>query len=82
MEPLQLSDRDLTAVEDAAADADLLANLRELLPADQFQALTARVFDGREYSEIARQLQTSQSVVRKRVSRALSQLRSIREETP
>lgn len=82
MEPLQLSDRDLAAVEDAAADADLLAQLRELLPADQLQALTARVIDGREYSEIARELQTSQSVVRKRVSRALAQLRSIREETP
>lgn len=82
MEPLQLSDRDLAAVEDTAADADLLAQLRELLPADQLHALTARVIDGREYSEIARELQTSQSVVRKRVSRALSQLRSTREETP
>lgn len=82
MEPLELSDRDLAAVEDAAADADLLAELREILPADQFHALTARVIDGREYAEIAHELQTSPSVVRKRVSRALTQLRSIRGGTP
>lgn len=80
MQPLELSDRDLAAVDDATADVDLLGQLQELLPADQFQALTARVFDGREYAEIARELQMSQSVVRKRVSRALAQLRSVREE--
>jgi RNA polymerase sigma factor (sigma-70 family) len=75
-----LSDRDLAAVDDATADADLLGELRELLPADQLQALTARVIDEREYAEIAQELQTSESVVRKRVSRALAQLRSIRQE--
>jgi RNA polymerase sigma factor (sigma-70 family) len=80
MQPLELSDRDLAAVESLAADADVLGELRDLLPADQFQALTARVIDGREYAEIAHELQTSQSVVRKRVSRALAQLRSIRQE--
>jgi RNA polymerase sigma factor (sigma-70 family) len=82
MEPLELSDKDLAAVEDTAADAAVLAELREMLPADQFHALTARVLDGRDYEEIAQELQTSQSVVRKRVSRALAQLRSIQEETP
>jgi RNA polymerase sigma-70 factor (ECF subfamily) len=80
MEPLEFSDRDLVAIDDATADSDVLAQLRELLPADQFRALTARVIDGREYAEIAQELQTSESVVRKRVSRALAQLRSIREE--
>jgi RNA polymerase sigma factor (sigma-70 family) len=80
MQPLELSDRDLAAVDDATADADLLGELRELLPADQLQALTARVIDEREYAEIAQELQTSESVVRKRVSRALAQLRSIRQE--
>lgn len=78
MQPLELSD--LAAVENLAADADVLAELRDLLPTDQFQALTARVIEGREYAEIAEDLQTSQSVVRKRVSRALAQLRSIRQE--
>jgi RNA polymerase sigma-70 factor (ECF subfamily) len=80
LQPLELSDRDLAAVEDATADADLLGQLQELLPADQFHAVTARVIDGQEYADIARELQTSESVVRKRVSRALSHLRSIREE--
>jgi RNA polymerase sigma-70 factor (ECF subfamily) len=80
MQPVELSDRDFAAVEDATADAHLLRQLQELLPADQFQALTARVIDGREYAELARELQTSESVVRKRVSRALSHLRSIRQE--
>lgn len=81
MQPLELSDPDLEAVDDAIADEALLGQLRELLPTDQFQALTARVIDGREYAQIADELKTSQSVVRKRVSRALAQLRSIREET-
>lgn len=80
MEPLELSDLDLAGVEQAAADADLLAHLRDVLPEDQVQALMARVIDERDYSEIARDLHTSESVVRKRVSRALGQLRSIRQE--
>jgi RNA polymerase sigma factor (sigma-70 family) len=80
MQPLELSDRDLRAVDDLAADADVLAALRDVLPADQVQALTARVIDEREYADIAHELQTSESVVRKRVSRALAQLRSIRQE--
>jgi RNA polymerase sigma-70 factor (ECF subfamily) len=80
MEPLELSDLDIAAVEQEAADADLMAHLREVLPEDQLEALKARVIDERDYAEIARDLQTSQSVVRKRVSRALAQLRSIRQE--
>ena len=79
MEPLELSDGDLADVEDAAADADVLERLAGVLPADQLEALAARVFDGRDYPEIAHELQTSESVVRKRVSRALAQLRAIRE---
>jgi RNA polymerase sigma factor (sigma-70 family) len=80
IEPLELSDRDIAEIDQAAADADLLAQLREVLPEDQLHALTARVIDGRDYAEIAHDLQTSQSVVRKRVSRALAYLRSIRQE--
>jgi RNA polymerase sigma factor (sigma-70 family) len=81
-EPLELSDRDIAAVEDAAADADVIAQLRAALPADQLAAFTARVLDERDYADIANELETSQSVVRKRVSRALAQLRSTRGETP
>jgi len=81
LEPLELSDRDLAAVDDAAADADIIAELEAELPNDQFQALTARVLDGRDYSDIASELETSPSVVRKRVSRAVAHLRSTRQET-
>jgi RNA polymerase sigma factor (sigma-70 family) len=80
VEPLVLEDGDLVEVEEAAADADLMAHLKEALPADQLVAFTARVFDERGYEDIARELETSASVVRKRVSRAAAQLRSIREE--
>jgi RNA polymerase sigma-70 factor (ECF subfamily) len=80
IEPLVLEDADLVEVEESAAEADLMARLREALPADQLAAFTARVFDERGYEDIARELETSPSVVRKRVSRAAAQLRSIREE--
>jgi RNA polymerase sigma factor (sigma-70 family) len=82
MEPLELSDGDLLAVEEAAAEADLLRDLERALPADQLHAFTARVLDGREFTDIANELQTSPSVVRKRVSRAVAHLRSLRQETP
>lgn len=80
MEPLVLSETDLREVEEAAAEADLMADLKAALPADQLTAFVARVFDERGYEDIARELATSPSVVRKRVSRAAAQLRSIREE--
>lgn len=80
MEPLVLEDTDLTEVEEAAATAGLMDDLKDALPADQLAAFIARVFDERGYEDIARQLETSPSVVRKRVSRAAAQLRSIREE--
>jgi RNA polymerase sigma factor (sigma-70 family) len=80
MQPLELHDSDIAAIDDAAAEADLLAELEAALPADQLQAFTARVLEEREYGEIAVELDTSPSVVRKRVSRAVAQLRKIREE--
>ncbi|HWF74644.1 MAG TPA: RNA polymerase sigma factor [Solirubrobacteraceae bacterium] len=80
LERVELSDRDLAAVEDAAADAHILAELQAALPAEQFHALTARVLDGREYADIAGELECSPSVARKRVSRAMAHLRSARQE--
>jgi RNA polymerase sigma-70 factor (ECF subfamily) len=79
MEPLELDDGDIAAIDDSAADTDLLAEFEAALPAEQLQAFTARVLDGRDYGEIAQELETSPSVVRKRVSRALARLRTIRE---
>lgn len=81
VEPLELSDRDLAAIDEAATEAEVMADLRAVLPPDQLQAFIARVFDERDYADIAHELETSPSVVRKRVSRALAQLRAVREES-
>jgi RNA polymerase sigma-70 factor, ECF subfamily len=81
MEPLELDDRDIIAIEQAAADADVIAELQAILPPDQLESFRARVLDDREYADIANELETSESVVRKRVSRAVAHLRSIREAT-
>ena len=78
MQPLELRDADITAFEEAAAQADLIAELEAALAADQLYAFVARVLDDRSYEDIAGELQCSPSVVRKRVSRALAQLRSSR----
>ena len=80
MQPLGLTDRDLQAVESASADQQALAELAAVLPADQLEALLARVIDERSYGEIAADLKCSESVVRKRVSRAVARLRSARLE--
>jgi len=45
------------------------------LPAEQRDALRARILEERDYAEIARRLRCSEAVVRKRVSRALVRLR-------
>ena len=53
------------------------------LPAAQRDAVSARVLEDREYAEIASSLRTSESVVRKRVSRGLAGLRDrMGEEAP
>lgn len=82
LEPLALGDEDLIAVDDAAADADLLAQLADELPPDQLSAVTAHVLEDRDYSEIAADLGCSESVLRKRVSRGLRTLRVNRGVTP
>ena len=75
MEPLVLDDTDLALVEELSA-SDVVDQLADLLPADQLEALRARVIDERDYEEIARDLECSEAVVRKRVSRALRTLRT------
>jgi RNA polymerase sigma factor (sigma-70 family) len=82
LEPLSLGEEDLIAVDDAAADADLLAQLAGELSPDQFRALSAYIFEERSYPEIAQELGCSQAVVRKRVSRALTAIRAHRGATP
>ncbi len=65
---------------DARLDSEALRpSLREALaglPADQREAVTSRILDGRPYHEIAAALGLAEPAVRKRVSRALGNLNS------
>jgi RNA polymerase sigma factor (sigma-70 family) len=81
MRPVLLEDRDLERVAEISAEIDLLQELAARLDPDQFRALRARVLEEREYADIAAQLRCSESVVRKRVSRALGVLRRAMEAT-
>ena len=80
MAPLTLTDEALERVEAlATADASAAApaeTASTALPPDQRDAVLARVLDEQDYAEIATQARTSESVVRKRVSRGLAGLRS------
>jgi DNA-directed RNA polymerase specialized sigma24 family protein len=53
----------------------LLEHALSYLPDDQARAVQARIVDEHEYEDIARELRTSEAVVRQRVSRGLSALR-------
>jgi RNA polymerase sigma-70 factor (ECF subfamily) len=75
LEPLVLDDNDLALVEELS-EIDVVNQLADLLPPDQLEALRARVIDERDYEDIARELECSEAVVRKRVSRALRTLRA------
>ncbi|MGH2913885.1 MAG: sigma factor-like helix-turn-helix DNA-binding protein [Solirubrobacteraceae bacterium] len=58
-----------------------MAEMLARLPGDQADAVRRRVLDERAYGEIARELQTSELVIRKRISRGLARLRSEMEES-
>ncbi len=73
--PLGLDDELIARVEAAGGEERALAQLARL-PQDQRRALQARVLDERGYGEIAAELQCSESVIRKRVSRGLAALRT------
>jgi RNA polymerase sigma factor (sigma-70 family) len=74
MPPLVLEDETLAALNRIHA-GQLMDGALAYLPADQAEAVRARIVDEREYDEIARSLRTSEAVVRKRVSRGLGALR-------
>lgn len=76
--PRELTDRDLERIEeliDARSGPDPSALVADL-PAEQREALLARIVEERSYAEIAASLKVSQAVVRQRVSRGLSALRT------
>lgn len=66
----------MEALADAQRSADVLARLLAALPPDQHAAVRARVLEERGYDEIAAELECSTAVVRQRVSRGLSTLRT------
>lgn len=78
MQSLEIDDDDLARLEarlDLDAQEAWLAQALGELPAEQREAILARVVDEREYADIAAEIATSESVVRKRVSRGLAALR-------
>ncbi|MES1193937.1 MAG: RNA polymerase sigma factor [Solirubrobacterales bacterium] len=82
LEPVDLHDADLSAVEErATAGATQLSTMLAELPEATRQALVARVVDEREYGEIAAELACSEQVVRQRVHRGLRTLRTKLEES-
>ncbi len=74
--PIALEDSDIELIVEAGESEELRARIHELLPAEQAEALTSRVFDELDYEVIARDANTSEAVIRKRVSRALATLRA------
>jgi RNA polymerase sigma factor (sigma-70 family) len=85
LEPLVLDDAALERVEEIAsaqAGRDVLAGAVAALPAEQRDAVLARIVDERPYPQIAVEMACSEMVVRQRVSRGLKALRSRLEESP
>jgi RNA polymerase sigma factor (sigma-70 family) len=78
MSPLLLTDAAIERIEAEASEVATAA--LDELPADQREAVRARIVDERDYAEIARTTRTSEAVVRKRVSRGLAGLRARMEE--
>lgn len=73
MEPVVLTDDGVARLETLAGGRAL--RLLEALPSPQRGAVRARVVEERPYDEIAAELQCSESVVRKRVSRGVGAIR-------
>jgi RNA polymerase sigma factor (sigma-70 family) len=76
MERLDLRDDDIARIEQLG-DADHATLLVDELAPEQSQAIVAHVVDERSYHEIAAELDTSEAVVRKRVSRGLATVRNM-----
>lgn len=79
-EAIEYSVDDLDRIETLASQSDWATQLLQTLPAEQRDAVQARIVDERPYADIAREMRTSELVVRKRVSRGLAALREQMEE--
>jgi RNA polymerase sigma factor (sigma-70 family) len=76
----ELADADLERIEEIAAAGTSAGALVADLPAEQRDAVRARIVEERDYADIAHDLAVSQAVVRKRVSRGLATLRTRLDE--
>jgi RNA polymerase sigma factor (sigma-70 family) len=77
LEPVELDDLALERIEQLAdAGVGRLEQMLEQLPAMEREAVRWHVVDEIGYDEIAKQLDCSEMVVRKRVSRGLGRLRN------
>ena len=74
MERIELLDADIERIN-ALGEATSARMWVERLAPDQRDAITAHVIDERSYAQIAQASQTSEAVVRKRVSRGLAAVR-------
>ena len=81
MAPVVVDDQIAARLEQLASD-DRVADLLCRLPAEQAEAIRARVIDERSYREIASGRRCSEAVVRKRVSRGLASLRDLAKGQP
>jgi DNA-directed RNA polymerase specialized sigma24 family protein len=79
MRAIELTRGQISDIERLCADAEAATLLDGLAP-DQRRALLDHVIDDAPYGDIAAGLLCSQSVVRKRVSRGLAELRLRLEE--
>lgn len=78
MQPLVFEDADLLRITEQSDD--LAIEALRLLPPDQAQAVRGRIVDELAYDALAAQLGCSESVIRKRVSRGLRNLRAQLED--
>src|SRR3954469_8704850 len=77
LEPLVLDDADIQRIEEVAEAADLAETVRATLSPTQYEALRARAVDEESYAELALRLRCSEAVARKRVSRAIANVRTV-----
>jgi RNA polymerase sigma factor (sigma-70 family) len=74
MERIELSDEDIARIERLGDGSEARVLMQRLAP-DQRDAIAAHVLEERPYDQIAAELDTSEAVVRKRVSRGLAAMR-------
>jgi RNA polymerase sigma-70 factor (ECF subfamily) len=79
---LDLGEASRERIESAVASDHWVSELLDGLPADQRAAVSAYVLDDRSYRQIATEHQTSEAVIRKRVSRGLTTLRRDLRRSP